>query len=69
MAREIVLDGETCDRITVLTLTEYRNYLKKELRQHKKDPAKHWLHPDDVVGNQHRIGLIDELLKDFVKVS
>lgn len=68
MAKKIELDGDTADRITVINLTDYRNYLKKELRLYRKDPKKNWLHPEDVVGNQRRIDIIDELLRDFPKV-
>ena len=34
----ITLDGEAADRITVLTLKEQRAYLKKELKEWKKNP-------------------------------
>jgi hypothetical protein len=32
------IDGETSDRITVLNLIDYRDYLKKELKLWKKNP-------------------------------
>jgi hypothetical protein len=35
----ITLDGDTADRITVLTLKEQRSYLKKELSSGRKIPA------------------------------
>ena len=34
----ITLDGEAADRITVLSLKEQRDYLKKELSDWKKNP-------------------------------
>jgi hypothetical protein len=69
--KSIELDIETADRITVLSLKNYRDSLKKELREWKKNPKSdsnptgYWLHADDVVGNTRRIKLIEELLKDF----
>ena len=30
--RQLTIDGETADRITVLNLQDYRAYLKKELK-------------------------------------
>ncbi len=59
------IDGETADRITALNLKDYRSYLKKELKEHKKGG---WLHPDDVVGNMRRIEALDLIIKDFVEV-
>ena len=35
---KLFIDGETADRITALTLRDYRAYLKKELKQWKKNP-------------------------------
>ena len=69
--RRIELDIETADKIAVLSLKNYRDYLKKELREWTKNPKSesnptgYWLHPNDVVGNTRRIKLIEELLKDF----
>ena len=34
----IILDGETADRITLLNLKDYRNYLTKELAEWRKNP-------------------------------
>ena len=51
------IDGETADRITSLNLKDYRAYLKKEIKQWKKNPKSdanpdgYWMHPDDVVNN------------------
>ena len=69
--KRIELDIETADKIAVLSLKNYRDCLKKELREWKKNPKSesnptgYWLHPNDVVGNTRRIKLIEELLKDF----
>ena len=54
---------ETANRITLLTLKEYRKYLKWELNQYKK--KKMHLHPEDVVGNMARIERLDLVIKDF----
>lgn len=60
---KIELDMETANRITLLTLKDYRNYLKWELNQYKK--KKMHLHPEDVVGNMARIERLDLVIKDF----
>jgi hypothetical protein len=67
----ITLDGDTADRITVLTLKEQRGYLKKELKEWKKNPRTEsnpngvWLHPDDVSGNEILIHHLDAVIKYF----
>jgi hypothetical protein len=67
----ITLDGDTADRITVLTLKEQRGYLKKELKEWKKNPRTEanpdgvWLHPDDVSGNEIMIHHLDAVIKYF----
>lgn len=60
---KIELDMETANRITLLTLKDYRKYLKWELNQYKK--KKMYLHPEDVVGNMARIERLDLVIKDF----
>lgn len=67
----IALDMETTQRITRLTLTEWRDYLQSELDQWNADPKDednpdgYWLHPEDVVGNMKRIKRLDKVLDDF----
>lgn len=67
----ITLDGDTADRITVLTLKEYRSYLKKELAEWKKNPKSdsnpdgYWLHPEDVSGNLRTIEALNLVIKHF----
>ena len=67
------IDGETVDRITSLNLKDYRAYLKKELKQWKKNPRTdtnpggYWLHPEDVAGNIRRIEALDLIIKDFIE--
>ena len=58
----ITLDGEAADRITVITLKEQRQYLKKELAEFKKGK---WLHPEDVVNNTRMIQSLDQVIKYF----
>lgn len=68
------IDGETADRITALNLRDYRAYLKKELKEWKKNPRTddnpkgYWLHPEDVTGNIRRIEALDLIIKDFIEV-
>lgn len=69
--KQITLDGEAADRITVLNLKEYRGYLKKELKDWKKNPKTdsnpdgYWLHPEDVTGNIQAIGALNLIIKHF----
>lgn len=58
----LTIDGDTADRITLLTLKEQRKYLKKELADHKKGE---YLHPEDVVKNIELIKHMDALIKYF----
>jgi hypothetical protein len=67
----ITLDGETADRVTLLTLKEYRSYLKKELADWKKNPRTdenpngYWLHPEDVSGNIQVIQALNLVIKQY----
>jgi len=69
--KQITLDGEAADRITVLNLKEYRGYLKKELKNWKKNPKTdsnpdgYWLHPEDVTGNIQTIEALNLIIKHF----
>lgn len=71
MSKKIELDGEAADRITVLNLKNYRAYLKKELREWKKNPRTesnpkgHWLHPEDVSINIQVIEALNLVIKQF----
>jgi hypothetical protein len=58
----LTIDGDTADRITVLTLKEQRKYLKKELADHKKGG---YMHPEDVGINTQLIHHMDVLIKYF----
>ena len=67
----VTLDGDTADRITVLTLKEQRAYLKKELSEWKKNPRTEanpdgvWMHPEDVGKNQILKHHLDAVLAYF----
>ena len=73
-APKVFIDGETADRITALTLRDYRAYLKKELKQWKKNPKTdsnpngYWLHPEDVTGNIRAIEALDLIISHYVEV-
>jgi len=65
------IDGETADRITSMNLKDYRAYLKKELKQWKKNPKSdanpkgYWLHPEDVGINMQTIAALDLIISHF----
>ena len=65
------IDGETADRITSLNLKDYRAYLKKELKQWKKNPKSegnpdgYWMHPEDVGINIQTIAALDLIISHF----
>jgi hypothetical protein len=69
------IDGETADRITSLNLKDYRAYLKKEIKQWKKNPKTetnpdgYWLHPGDVALNIRTIEALDLIIGHFVVTS
>jgi len=69
--KKIELDAIVADRITVLNLKEYRGYLKKELKDWRKNPRTennpdgYWLHPDDVAGNIKLIDALNLIIKYF----
>ena len=71
--KQLTIDGETADRITVLNLQDYRAYLKKELAQWKKNPKTdsnpdgYWLNPEDVTGNILSIEALNLIIKHFGK--
>lgn len=71
MTRKIELDGKTADQITVINLKDYRDYLKKELKNWKKNPNSdanptgYWLHPEDVGLNMQTIAALDLIIKHF----
>ena len=67
----VTLDGDTADRITVLTLKEQRAYLIKELKDWRKNPRTeanptgYWLHPEDVGKNEILIHHLDAVIAYF----
>ena len=71
----LCIDSETADRITSLNLKDYRAYLKKELKQWKKNPRSdtnpngYWLHPEDVAGNIQTIAALDLIISHFPETT
>jgi hypothetical protein len=71
---KVFIDGETADRITALTLRDYRAYLKKELKQWKRNPKSdsnpdgYWLHPEDVGLNIQTIAALDLIISHYTEV-
>ena len=71
----IWIDGETADRITRMNLKDYRAYLKKEIREWKKNPKSDanpkgkWLHPEDLVINMQTIAALDLIIGHFPETS
>ena len=59
---KVSIDKEAADEATVLTLKDYKIYLKKELKDHKNGG---YLHPDDVIHNAIMIEAIVFVLRDF----
>ena len=72
---KLFIDGETADRITALTLRDYRAYLKKELKQWKKNPKTdsnpdgYWMHDEDVGINMRTIAALDLIISHFPETS
>lgn len=68
---KLEIDMETANRITLLTLKDYRKYLKSELAQWKKNPKTdtnpngYWLHPEDVTGNIQLISALDAVINCY----
>ncbi len=62
MRKGLEIDFDTADRITVITLKEQRQYLKKELKDFNKGE---YLHPDDVVNNTRVVQALDVVIKHF----
>lgn len=63
MKAGITIDYETADRITLATLIEQREYLKKEMKEHLKNGA--WMHPDDVENNPKLIKHLSKVIEYF----
>ena len=69
------IDGETADRITSMNLKDYRAYLKKEIKQWKKNPKSdsnpdgYWMHPKDVGLNIQTSAALDLIISHFPETS
>jgi hypothetical protein len=62
MNKTYTVPADVADNITKVVLKEHRDYLKKELKQHKKGE---WMHPEDVVLNKQLIDAMEFLLKRY----
>lgn len=60
--RELTIDFETADKITLLNLQEYRTALKNELDRYLTGE---WLHPDDVARNAKTIEALNLIIREF----
>lgn len=60
--RKLEIDVETADRITVISLKEQRQYLKKELKRYNKGE---WLHPEDVVKNTQLVQAMNLIIAHY----
>ena len=59
MSRGLMLDYDTADKITLLTMQDQLKYLRKELEDFKEGK---WLHPEDVVKNAEIIAALELLI-------
>lgn len=59
----LMIDWEAADRITVLTLKNYRDNLQEHLTGGAD--GSRWLHPQDEVHNRAMIQAINFVLNDF----
>ena len=72
---KVYIDGDTADRITSHTLKNYRAYLKKDLKQWKKNPktddnpSGYWMHPEDVGPTIQTIAALDLIISHFVSTE
>jgi hypothetical protein len=70
-AQGLTLPFDIADAITVTCLKEQRDYLKKELKQWKKNPktdanpSGYWLHPEDVGKNEIMVHHLDAIIKYY----
>ena len=66
-----LIPQEAADAITVANITEWRNYLQKELDaweanpKNELNPDGYWMHPEDVVGNKKYIIACDLIIGAF----
>ena len=60
--KQLTIDFETAERITVISLKDSQAYLKKEIKNFKKGE---YLHPEDVAGNIKLIEAMDLVIKYY----
>ena len=70
-AQGMTIPWEVADQITLASLKNHRDYLKSELKQWRKNPKTdtnpegYWLHPDDVVNNEHLINHMNVIINYY----
>ena len=70
-AQGMAIPWEVADQITLASLKNHRDYLKSELKQWRKNPRTdtnpdgYWLHPDDVVNNEHLINHMNVIINYY----
>jgi hypothetical protein len=57
------IDYETGERITRITLTDWRDYLQSEIDNHVVNGV--WLHPEDLPKNREYIYCVNTILEAF----
>jgi hypothetical protein len=62
MGKGLEIDFDTADRITVCNLSNHREYLMEELKDHSEGK---YLHPEDVVRNAEIITALNLLIPYF----
>jgi len=70
-AQGMTIPWEVADQITLASLKNHRDYLKSELKKWRKNPKTdtnpdgYWLHPDDVVNNEHLINHMNVIINYY----
>lgn len=70
-AQGMTIPWEVADQITLASLKNHRDYLKSELKQWRKNPKTdtnpdgYWLHPEDVVNNEHLINHMNVIINYY----
>jgi hypothetical protein len=71
MNKKIKLNAEIADGIALAVLKQHRDYLKKQLKQWKKNPHSdtnpngYWMHAEDIGVNTQHIAALETIIKYF----
>lgn len=63
--KQLEIDWDTADRITLLNLIDARKTAFNQLRDHQKNPKKNWMHPEDVANAPIQIAHLDAVIKYY----